>query len=74
MKKLILSENKTKQCKSGSILWMICLNGKKSKIKEALKESGKFAVKFDKYGIIPASYPFLDNVVGDFKRKSGYQA
>jgi outer membrane protein OmpA-like peptidoglycan-associated protein len=34
----------------------------KSKIKEALKESGRFAVRFDQYGITPASYPFLDKI------------
>jgi len=39
----------------------------KVKIKEALKESGKLAVRFNQYGIIPASYPFLDNVVGVLK-------
>jgi outer membrane protein OmpA-like peptidoglycan-associated protein len=39
----------------------------KVKIEETLKESGKLAVKFNQYGIIPASYPFLDNVAGILK-------
>jgi outer membrane protein OmpA-like peptidoglycan-associated protein len=42
----------------------------KAKIKEALMESGKLAVKFDQYGIIPASYPFLDKVAGVLKENS----
>jgi len=40
----------------------------KIKIKEALKESGKLTVRFNRYGILPASYPFLDNVVEVLKK------
>ena len=39
----------------------------KVKIKEALKEFGNLAVKFNQYGILPVSYPFLDKVVGILK-------
>ena len=46
---------------------MICLKGKKQKSRKHLKESGKRSVRFDQYGIIPASYPFLDNVADVLK-------
>jgi outer membrane protein OmpA-like peptidoglycan-associated protein len=39
----------------------------KVKIREALKESGKLTIKFDKYGIKPASYQFLDSIAGILK-------
>jgi outer membrane protein OmpA-like peptidoglycan-associated protein len=39
----------------------------KSKIIESLKESGELTVIFDQSGIIPASYPFLDNIAGILK-------
>jgi len=39
----------------------------KSKIKEALLASGKLTLRFDKYGILPDSYPFLDDVVALLK-------
>ncbi len=39
----------------------------KLKIRNALKGSGKFAVRFDKYGINSLSYPFLDIVAGLIK-------
>jgi outer membrane protein OmpA-like peptidoglycan-associated protein len=42
----------------------------KVKIKLALNESGKLAVKFNQYGIMPASYPFLDRVVRVLKENS----
>jgi len=35
----------------------------KVRIKEALNKSGNFVVRFNRYGLIPSSYPFLDNVV-----------
>jgi outer membrane protein OmpA-like peptidoglycan-associated protein len=58
----VVDQNKTMQI---SIYFMDDLaERQKVKIKEALKESGKLAVKFNQYGIIPASYPFLDNIVG----------
>jgi outer membrane protein OmpA-like peptidoglycan-associated protein len=34
----------------------------KVKIKESLGNSGEPVIIFDQYGIIPASYPFLDNI------------
>jgi hypothetical protein len=37
------------------------------KIKEGFSESGKSVIKFDKYGINPASYQFLVKVVGVLK-------
>ena len=39
----------------------------KVKIREAFMETGKLAVRFDQYGINPASYPFLDKVAGLLK-------
>jgi outer membrane protein OmpA-like peptidoglycan-associated protein len=39
----------------------------KVKIKESLKEPGEMVVIFDQYGIMPASYPFLDNIAGILK-------
>jgi PKD repeat protein len=39
----------------------------KVKVREALKESGILTVKFDKYGIKPASYQFLDSIAGILK-------
>jgi outer membrane protein OmpA-like peptidoglycan-associated protein len=39
----------------------------KVKIKESLKEPGEMTVIFDQYGIMPASYPFLDNIAGILK-------
>jgi len=36
----------------------------KTKISEALKGSGNPEVKFDKFGILLSSYPFLDNIAG----------
>jgi len=60
-----VEQNKTMQI---GIYFMDDLSERqKVKIKEALKESGKLAVRFNQYGIIPASYPFLDNVVGVLK-------
>ncbi|MCX6254699.1 MAG: hypothetical protein NTV31_09525, partial [Bacteroidia bacterium] len=60
-----LKQNKTLQI---SIYFMDDLSGRqKGKIEEALKESGKLAVELDQYGIKPASYQFLDNVVGVLK-------
>ena len=38
-----------------------------AKIKAAFNEHGRFEVKFNKYGIIPASYSFLDNVIAVLK-------
>jgi outer membrane protein OmpA-like peptidoglycan-associated protein len=61
----VINQNKTMQI---SIYFMDDLSGRqKGKIEEALKESGKLAVKLDQYGIKPASYQFLDNVVGVLK-------
>src|SRR5450759_1390670 len=61
----VAGQNKTMQI---GIYFMDDLSERqKVKIKEALKESGKLAVRFNQYGIIPASYPFLDNVVGVLK-------
>jgi outer membrane protein OmpA-like peptidoglycan-associated protein len=37
------------------------------KIKEALKESGKPKISFNKFGIAPASYPFLEDIVSLLK-------
>jgi len=60
-----VEQNKTMQI---GIYFMDDLSERqKVKIKEALKESGKLAVRFNQYGIIPASYSFLDNVVGVLK-------
>ena len=39
----------------------------KVKIKDAFKESGKLTIRFNQYGIIPDSYPFLDILVGILK-------
>jgi outer membrane protein OmpA-like peptidoglycan-associated protein len=39
----------------------------KTKIKESLKVSGEIAIIFDQYGIIPASFQFLNNVAGVLK-------
>ena len=61
----VAGQNKTMQTR---VYFMDDLSERqKAKIREALQESGKLAVKFDPYGIIPASYPFLDNVVGVLK-------
>jgi len=64
----VAEQNKTIQSR---IYFMDDLSERqKVKIKEALKESGKLAVKFDQYGIIPASYPFLDKIAGILKENS----
>ncbi|TAL78319.1 MAG: hypothetical protein EPN88_02235 [Bacteroidetes bacterium] len=56
----VIKQNKTMQIR---IYLMDDLSGRqKGKIEEALKESGKPAVKFDQYGIKPASFQFLDNI------------
>ena len=61
----VVDRNKTMQIK---ILFMDDLSErKKMKIREDLKESGKPGVRFDKYGINPASYQVLDNFVGVLK-------
>ena len=61
----VAGQNKTMQIR---IYFMDDLSERqKVKIKEALKESGKLTVRFDQYGIIPASYPFLDNIAGILK-------
>ncbi len=54
-------QNKTTQIR---IYFMDDLSeGQKSKIKESFKGYVESVVKFDQYGIIPASYPILDNIV-----------
>ena len=53
------------QCKTMqiSICLMDDLSGQqKARITERLKESGRPAIRFDQYGIAPASFPFLDNI------------
>ena len=61
----VVDRNKTMQIK---ILFMDDLSERqKTKIREDLKESGKPGVRFDKYGINPASYQVLDNFVGVLK-------
>jgi PKD repeat protein len=65
---LIAAQNKTMQSR---ICFMDDLSEQqKVKIKEALSESGKLAVKFDQFGIAPSSYPFLDKIVGILKENS----
>jgi outer membrane protein OmpA-like peptidoglycan-associated protein len=65
----VVEQNKTMQIR---IYFMDDLSEQqKVKIKEALKESGKLAVGFDPHEIIPASYPFLDNVAGVLKENPG---
>ena len=39
----------------------------KARISAVFKESAKWTVRFDRYGIIPSSYPFLNKVVGILK-------
>jgi outer membrane protein OmpA-like peptidoglycan-associated protein len=57
----VVKQNKTLQIR---IYFMDDLSERQNvKIKEALKESEKLSVRFDQYGIIPVSYPFLDNIV-----------
>jgi outer membrane protein OmpA-like peptidoglycan-associated protein len=61
----VAEQNKTIQIR---IYFMDDLSERqKVKIKESLKESGKFALRFDHYGIMPASYAFLDQVTGVLK-------
>jgi outer membrane protein OmpA-like peptidoglycan-associated protein len=61
----VAEQNKTMQVE---IYFMDDLSQRqKVKIKEPLQKFGKLEVKFDKYGIIPASYPFLDNVIDILK-------
>ena len=61
----VIEQNKTMQIR---IYFMDDLSERqKTKIREALKESGKLVVRFDKYGIKPASYQVLDNFVGVLK-------
>jgi outer membrane protein OmpA-like peptidoglycan-associated protein len=61
----VVEQNKTMQ---SSICLMDDLSERqKVRIKEALKGFGKLAVTFDQYGIKPASYQFLDNVVSILK-------
>jgi len=45
----------------------------KVKIREALKEPGNLSIKFDRYGIMTASYPFLDKVVRILKENPGFR-
>jgi hypothetical protein len=42
----------------------------KTKIKDALKKPGKLSVKFDQFGVMPVSYPFIDNIIGVLKGNS----
>ena len=61
----VIEQNKTMQIR---IYFMDDLSERqKAKIREGFKESGKLAVRFDKYGINPASYQVLDNFVGVLK-------
>jgi outer membrane protein OmpA-like peptidoglycan-associated protein len=61
----VAGQNKTMQI---NICFMDDLSERqKAKYKEALKISGKLAVTFNRYGILPASYPFLDNIAGVLK-------
>ncbi len=56
----VLEQNKTLQ---NRFYFMDDLSEReKSKIKDVLKESGKLDFKFNTYGIMPAFYPFLDNL------------
>jgi len=64
----VAEQNKTIQSK---VYFMDDLSEhQKVKIKEALKESGKLDVRFDQYGIVPASYLFLNKIVGILKENS----
>lgn len=61
----VVEQNKTMQM---SIYFMDDLaERQKVRIEEALKKSGELTVKLDQYGIKPASYQLLDNVVGVLK-------
>jgi outer membrane protein OmpA-like peptidoglycan-associated protein len=51
-----------------SVYLMDDLSGQqKVRITETLNKSGELTVKFDKYGILDASYPVLDDVAGILK-------
>jgi len=41
-----------------------------SNILEVIKKSDKSVIKFDQYGVLPSSYPFLDNIAHVLKKDS----